>query len=284
MAVRGEGKCSAACKLREGGGQNRATGQGKGQEQTGRRADGKERKKDSQTEHGLCVFAKPAHRLARRPGDSLGGRPAGGGAFRGPRGPGGVADGRAALQGGAAGVAVCSGVYVRHDGGAGLQRDVRALRPGDGDVLLPQPAHDVRLRHGQQQQAQLQPHGQAGADRHPGGGVPRRQQGQGARGGAQGLLVHQQAERPWLACPTARAQTPRGKSGPPLVCHAALAGPVASLAPPTSCYLSPVPLLAQTGPGHGAPAAHSPHCTQHQPWHHRTTPPRSRTRSKSTYR
>ena len=108
-------------------------------------------RKKTDIEHGLCVFAEPANGLARRSGDSLRGGPARGSAFRGPERPGGAPDGRAALQGGAASVAVCCCVHVRHDACAGLQRDVRALRPGHGDVLLPQPAHDVRFRHGQQQ-------------------------------------------------------------------------------------------------------------------------------------
>lgn len=35
---------------------------------------------------------------------------------------------------------------VRHRSGPRLQRHVRAVRPDDDHVLLPQQAHDVRLR------------------------------------------------------------------------------------------------------------------------------------------
>ena len=44
---------------------------------------------------------------------------------------------------------------VRHRRGPRLQHHVLALRYDDHHVLLPQQAHDVRFRHGQQQQAEL---------------------------------------------------------------------------------------------------------------------------------
>lgn len=80
----------------------------------------------------------------------------------------------------------------------------RALRPMYNHVLLSQQAHDGRLWHRKQQQAQLGPRGQAGAHRHCRDRLSRREKGPRSRRQPQGLLD----APPILNTPAASLATP----------------------------------------------------------------------------
>ena len=83
---------------------------------------------------------------------------------------------------------LCGHLPCGHHRGPWLQHHVRAVRPINGDVLLPKQAHHDRSRDGKQLQDQLGPQGQARVHWHRGDGLQGCPEGPWSGDRSQGLL------------------------------------------------------------------------------------------------